>query len=187
VAFADEIQELIRSLDTDQTQGWIVDLSQNTGGNMWPMIAGIGPLLGEGTVGWFIDRDGGQLEWRYESGKSICNGEVVTACSKQAHEPRRAYPVGVLIGNQTGSSGEALVTAFSGREKTRLFGEETHGLSTGNQSHVLEDGATIYLTEVIFADRNGKRFGGVIKPDVEVPSDLDVLISVATKWLQEQF
>jgi carboxyl-terminal processing protease len=25
--------------------GWIVDLRSNTGGNMWPMIVGIGPLL----------------------------------------------------------------------------------------------------------------------------------------------
>ena len=29
-------------------------LRGNGGGNMWPMIAGVGPLLGEGPLGYFI-------------------------------------------------------------------------------------------------------------------------------------
>ena len=35
----------------------MIDLRPNTGDNCWPMLAGIGPLLGEGVCGYFTDRD----------------------------------------------------------------------------------------------------------------------------------
>ena len=37
--------------------GWIVDLRSNTGGNMWPMLAALGPLLDGGLVGAFTAPD----------------------------------------------------------------------------------------------------------------------------------
>src|SRR5438270_7244326 len=50
-AFATRVQELIRAVDQPPACGWIVNLRQNGGGLMWPMLAGIGPLLGEGEAG----------------------------------------------------------------------------------------------------------------------------------------
>jgi hypothetical protein len=38
------VQQLIRELDAQSSCGWIVDLRENTGGNMWPMLAGLGPV-----------------------------------------------------------------------------------------------------------------------------------------------
>jgi carboxyl-terminal processing protease len=49
-AFTDAIQSAIKAADSDQVRGWIVDLRGNGGGNMWPMIAGVGPILGTGTA-----------------------------------------------------------------------------------------------------------------------------------------
>ncbi len=46
LAFANGIQSVIRAADHDSLVGWIVDLRGNGGGNMWPMIAGVGPVLG---------------------------------------------------------------------------------------------------------------------------------------------
>ena len=63
-AFADAIQAAIRQADRAELAGWIVDLRGNTGGNMWPMLAGFGPVLGEGTAGFFIDPDGVGVPWR---------------------------------------------------------------------------------------------------------------------------
>jgi flagellar basal body rod protein FlgB len=52
--FADTIQQLIRKLDTEnEIKGWIVDLRRNSGGNMFPMIGGVGPLTGTGARGYF--------------------------------------------------------------------------------------------------------------------------------------
>ena len=33
------------------------DLRGNIGGNMWPMIAGVGPILGDGIIGWIVYYD----------------------------------------------------------------------------------------------------------------------------------
>ena len=50
-----QIQDQIKIMDHPYNIGWIVDLRGNGGGNMWPMLAGIGPILGEGIAGYFID------------------------------------------------------------------------------------------------------------------------------------
>jgi len=48
IDFATFIQNIIRGVDSSSIRGWIVDLRQNNGGNMWPMTACVGPILGEG-------------------------------------------------------------------------------------------------------------------------------------------
>ena len=56
-----------------------MDLRDNGGGNMWPMIAGIGPLLGDGLYGHFVDADEQVVRWGYENGASyIEDMDVVT-------------------------------------------------------------------------------------------------------------
>ena len=58
IVFARGIENQIKETDGEALKSWIVDLRGNTGGNMWPMISGIGSILGEGTAGYFIDPDG---------------------------------------------------------------------------------------------------------------------------------
>src|SRR6202042_1362834 len=47
-AFATSIQTILRTLQASRPCGWAVDLRGNGGGNIWPMLAGLGPLLGNG-------------------------------------------------------------------------------------------------------------------------------------------
>ena len=56
--FADILQGTVKKEDGKGVCGWIVDLRGNPGGNMWPMLAGIGPVLGEGRVGAFVGPEG---------------------------------------------------------------------------------------------------------------------------------
>jgi carboxyl-terminal processing protease len=69
--YATALQAVLRSLDSPATCGWIVDLRQNFGGNMWPMLAGIGPLLSPGTLGAFAARGGESAAWTYENGAAL--------------------------------------------------------------------------------------------------------------------
>ena len=48
--------------------GWIVDLRGNTGGNMWPMVAGVGPVLGNGVAGFFVPPVGASTPWSFPEG-----------------------------------------------------------------------------------------------------------------------
>src|ERR1700727_3834452 len=51
--YAADVRRILTELTAQSPKGWIVDLRGNTGGNMWPMLAGIGPILGDGVVGAF--------------------------------------------------------------------------------------------------------------------------------------
>src|SRR2546423_13644564 len=54
IHFADSLQKLIAGFDQQGIRKWIIDLRNNTGGNCWPMLTGLGPLLGNGVYGYFV-------------------------------------------------------------------------------------------------------------------------------------
>jgi hypothetical protein len=187
--YATRVQQVVREVDAKQPCGWIVDLRPNTGGNMWPMLAGIGPVLGEGQVGAFVDPDGQETLWYYKNGQALWEDVVLAQVEGPVYELKRPFPpVAVLTGRQTSSSGEAIVIAFRQRPDTRSFGEPTSGLSTGNLGFPLSDGATLYLTVSTFADRSGEVYGGPVIPDEIVvgPDSEDAIPQEAIDWLMSQ-
>lgn len=197
---ADTLQQIIRTLDAEQPCGWIVDLRANTGGNMWPMLAGIGPVLGEGQVGAFLDANGDKTYWYYFNGQSFTSdqadldGESSLPNDQIAVQVINPYqlsgptpPVAVLTSNQTASSGEAIVVAFRHRPNTRSFGQATMGLSTANGGFPLADGAMIFLTVATFVDREEEIYGMAISPDEITPvSDKKEVPQEAIDWLMSQ-
>ena len=187
--FADRLQDLIDSLDQFEPKGWILDLRNNSGGNCWPMLAGIGPVLGEGKCGYFMEL-GGKTSgaWFYKKGKSGIGKQRITKVSRKPYRlKQKNAPVAVLTGENTASSGEVVTVAFRGRPQTRSFGNPTAGLSTGNQNFRLKDGAQIFLTTTVYADRTKETYGAKIRPDSEVPEGSpgtpDPIIQAAKDWL----
>lgn len=182
IAFAEEIQDQIRNADSQEIKGWIVDLRGNIGGNMWPMLAGIGPILGEGVVGYFIDPDGSAQSWSYSSGASILDQRSLVQVSN-TYELLNPNPrVAVLLDQAVISSGEAIAIAFVGRENTQSFGSSTCGLSTANLGFSLTDGSTLFLTTAFMADRERNIFGVPIEPDVSTSDD--EIIQLAIDYIQ---
>lgn len=184
--FAANIQNSIKAQDSEAIRGWIVDLRSNGGGNMWPMLSGIGPILGVDTVGFFISPVGAQVWWGYrEDGASTSNGFVVHQ-SPILHRLRRDMPpVAVLTNIGTASSGEAVAIAFRKRIRTRSFGQATCGLSTANSGFTLADGAVLNLTVSTMADRTREAYGDRVVPD-EVVGPLDAVGNRAIAWLLSQ-
>jgi carboxyl-terminal processing protease len=177
-------------------RGWVVDLRENTGGNCWPMLAGIGPILGEGVAGYFASQ-GSTKEyiyelWGYEHGFSVSEKGLKMVVVTKPYKVKKALPIAVLIGNKTGSSGEVMVTSFKNHPRARLFGEPTGGYSTANWIYNLSDNATIELTTSVYADRKKVHYGKKIEPDVRVENtaanqDLtnDSVIKEALNWLKK--
>ncbi|MEW5984111.1 MAG: S41 family peptidase [Acidobacteriota bacterium] len=180
--FADGIQRAIISADRDDLIGWIVDVRGNGGGNMWPMIAGVGPVLGEGLVGYFIDPTGVESPWVYRDGASWLSGYVQQRVTAPYRLRRDRPRVAVLTDNGIASSGEATVVAFRQRQDTRSFGTPTCGLSTANRSFPMSDGATLNLTVSVMADRTRAMYGDSIVPD-EIVTDPGQLVQRAMAWL----
>jgi carboxyl-terminal processing protease len=193
--YAAAVRRLIADLSAQNPQGWVVDLRGNTGGNMWPMLTGIGPILGDGSLGSFVAADG-NVTWFYKDGKTGTRNPagLETVSLEVADSPvlvTPSTPVAVLVDSSTASSAEAITIAFHGRTDTRFFGTRTAGKSTAVQPFKLDDGAEVYLTTAIDADRTGKAFPDGFTPDEVIaynsssmPSESsDGVLQAAQKWL----
>ena len=189
--YADSLQNKIKQIDNKNLKGWVLDLRENTGGNCWPMLTGIGPLLGNGICGYFTNTTSEKSSWFYKNGESGINNYTITKVSNEPYELiDNSKPIAILTGYKTGSSGEVVVTAFHNKNNTKSFGENTAGLSTGNANFKLSDGSMILLTTSIYADRKGIVFGGEIRPDEivnfsyqSIGKPNDIVIKKAMEWI----
>jgi len=194
IEFADELQGTVERVDSTTVCGWVVDLRSNHGGNMWPMVTGIGPVVGEGHLGSFVTPEADTLKWHYENGASVYEGDIITAVSGTPYQLHRPFPpVAVLMGEQTASSGEAVLVAFQGRDRTKTFGHPTGGYTTAIRKFPLRDGAALYLAVAEFADRTGQVYKGKIYPDLrpntapsEIPTYEDPIVDTAQGWVENR-
>lgn len=185
-SFDEDAVAAIRAADAPARCAWVVDLRRNVGGNMWPMLHALRPILGEATPGYFVSSTGRE-EFSYRYGRGP--GGSAPAYRLQKPDP----PVAVLTSRLTVSSGEAITLAFRGRPATRSFGEATAGLPTSNQSFPLVDGAVLVVTVSREADRTGRVYDGRIAPDEDVAidwtrigTDDDPVLHAAAAWLRSQ-
>lgn len=183
-------QQVIRSKDDGARCGWIVDLRDNGGGTMWPMLLGMAPLLRTSVlnnedVGKFETSHGPQ-RWTLTASAVQLAGKPLLDFGQSGHMLRQpGAPVAVLFGPRTGSSGEASALAWRGRAQTRSFGQPTAGVSTGNVVHTLADGSRLVLTTSVMQDRDGRGDGLKIEPDQYTEGDAATL-AAAQQWLLAQ-
>ncbi len=184
-AYATQLQDMIRQLDAGQPCAWVVDLRNNSGGNMWAMLAGLGPLLGEGTLGAFDYGNGVTETWVYTDGSIFEGGEEITRVTSPVYQiDAQEAPVAVLTGWDTLSSGEAVAVAFRGRPETRSFGQPTGGYATAIELFPLEDGALLGITTALFADRDGILYTGPVIPDEVVSTSIGVPVGESIEMPQ---
>ena len=182
--FAEKMHGEIRDQDHGQLKGWIVDLRQNKGGNMWPMITGIGPILGEGTAGFFIDSNSDEKPFGYILGSSTFDGEPVVTITNAYTLVSPNAKVAILVDYATTNAAEAVAIAFSGKSETKSFGALTCGRASGIQTFQMSDGAVLYLTTSFLIDRNQVNKKGPLTPD-EVVSDPTLTFSKAVDWINQ--
>ena len=162
---------------------WILDLRANGGGNMWPMLGGLRPFVGEAGLGSFVSARGSTPLWHARDQVDLKPSVTLV--------PLETANVAVLTGPRTASSGEAVAISFIGRPHTRSFGLPTAGLSTANSTMILPDGAMLLLTTAVEADRTGKRYGEKLAPDETIPAAStgatdDPQLDRAVAWLKSQ-
>jgi len=183
--FASELQNIIRDLDkANGVKGWIVDLRGNAGGSgFFAIIAGLGPLLGDDTLGAFT---GAQLSWSYQNGKTLLGTRTKVNVKNFYTLKNPVNPVAVLINRNTASGGELAAISFSGKSNVKFFGQATAGYVIAIQPIPLPDGAILNITSSYIVDRNGKRFLDKIQPDEYAVSSKekgDAEKEAAIKWI----
>ncbi len=183
-AYADTLaQGLVAALPVspgaaDAVCGAVVDLRGNGGGDMGPMLAGLSPLLPDGTALEWIGRSLHSTPVTI-SGNGVRGGGTPTTTTAQG---KAHVPVAVLVDGQTASSGEATMLAFKGLD-ARTFGQPTAGYTTANMAYRLPDGAEFAVTTSFERDRTGRVYQGEpVEPD-EVTDHPE---QAAQQWLSHR-
>lgn len=164
--------------------GWIIDLRGDPGGNMWPMLLSVGPILGNGRLIGFTRKHQPPLWVSYHDG--TLSGAGYTARAPDPISNLKPAPaVAVITGPETHSAGEAVAIAFRGRPHSRSFGTRTGGATNSPTLYPLADHATIRFSTNWDIDRRGHIYRHPIQPDTPVaaPGGQDNAARTAAAWL----
>jgi carboxyl-terminal processing protease len=180
--FAEKVQDQIKLLEEGQPiKAWVIDLRNNRGGNIFPMIKGLSSIIGNDVCGYTLYTDR-EVPLSPKSGfaKKLDIPDYQAKCS--------TCRMAILIDSMTGSSGEFLTMVLKGLPGARTFGKPTGGATTSNEAIKLSDGSYLLLATAYMADRNRKKYIPNISPDVFTltkDKDHDYTLDAATAWLKE--
>lgn len=178
----------------ESNQRTLIDLRLNGGGNLWPMLLGLHPLLGDGPALTSITPGGHTATFGTSAASSWINwGSGPEPQFRWTDPPPQSAPpspprIAVLIGPWTMSSGEALAIALAARPNVRLFGEPTAGLTTVTNQYRLTDGSLLTLPVSRMGSPDGIPVTGPISPHETAewngwPGPDDAAAARARAWL----
>jgi C-terminal processing protease CtpA/Prc len=157
----------------DDIKGVVIDLRDNRGGNMYPMIAAVHRFIADDDILRFRTRK--RTQWIQLP--FVIQGTGVERMN------RIECPVAILTNEWTASSGEATLLCFRGLDYVRVFGSSTAGYASANQPFPLPGGDQLILTTGCDVARTGEVFcDDPIEPDqlTETPLE-DALEWIKTK------
>ena len=169
ILYAQKVLDAIPS----ELRGVVIDLQDNRGGNMYPMLAAVHRFFPEENLFDFHLRD---------------NSYTVTVSSVTNYVKIKkmdyiSCPVAILINSHTASSGEMVLLAFRGLNKVRTFGTNSAGYTTGNSTYDLPHNSTLVLTTSSVITRTGEDFCNVyVEPNVRTSTPLEDAIY----WINQQ-
>ena len=195
-AYARQARAAIAVGQAAGARAWVIDLRLNGGGNLWPMLLGLAPLLDSGVQMTMVGAEGKESDfgvsdaWAWIDWGKGPEMQLDWAGSPPTPAAKVNGRVAVLIGPWTMSSGEALAICLSGRSGVRTFGEPTAGLTTVTNTFPLSDGSVLNLPVSAMGDRAGRVVAGKVQPDVAAafddwPSATDAAAKAARAWALE--
>ncbi|WP_164845567.1 S41 family peptidase [Anaerosphaera multitolerans] len=174
--YADTLANKI--ITSKNLKGVVVDLRENGGGDMGPMLAGLAPLLPDGNLMYFESNRGTSP---VKLTKGLISGGGMPTRAKVGHIKVKTK-VAILTGENTASSAEATFISFMGLDNVKSFGKPTAGYASANTVIPLADGAEMVLTIA----RDKARTGEVFAEDPIVPDMVtDNPLEEAIKWINE--
>lgn len=196
-AYATSTRAAIRDIQKTSggVKGWIVDLRLNGGGNVWPMLIGLRPLLGDGVMATSLSKGAVAMRFGCDGDAGWLSGPTDADRVEQLKIDPVAgdsllatVPIAVLVHSWTMSSGELVAVALRDRCASRVFGEPTAGLTTSTFTATLDDGSLLTFPTHVFGGPAGRPVGARIEPDDVVPSigwpgGDDAVAGAASAWI----
>jgi len=176
--------DAVRSAAPTTTCGWVIDLRGNAGGNAYPMLVSVAPLLDDGHALGFQDREG-STDW-----VDVDNGNLIVPPDYGIDTPTVDFslsqPVAIVTGPDTSSAAETVVVAFATQADTFRIGDYTAGYTTGNESVTLRDGAVLAVSTSYYVDRTGTVYDGPIPPDSPRSAQSATVLDAAADWVESR-
>jgi hypothetical protein len=166
--------------------GAVIDLTDQAGGNAWPPLAVLQPLVTANNSARFVSRDGTRTAILSSANLDQIHPKFSTfgsgILSKIGKEP-----FAIVTASTTASAGEMLVMLLRGEKRSRVFGRPTYGATTGNSAVVLPDGGTLLLSVARYSLGDGPPVRGRIEPDEKTFwfASNDVAVRRAVEWVMK--
>jgi len=180
------IRDSICKLLSKNPKKLIIDLRTNIGGNMYPMLSGLGVLFPEMKLGG-DSKDGESFysDWEIKEGNFYMWGNQMTSIPLNCECKNKVRKYVVLTSRYTTSSGETVASSLKGQENITLVGERTAGYSSTNSWYQISE-EILFSPAIAYYMSIDKTFhkNGIV-PDIEFIEELDLLEPKSGKVMQK--
>jgi len=187
--YAKALYTEIAKYSNKNISAFILDFRNNSGGQLWPMLAGLSALIDSDNAGIGVFADGPRWNWWARGGKAGTSGKNFKNVNHSINGASFVdfdddLPIAVLISGTTGSSGEASVMSFIGSDKSCLIGQRSRAQATINQPFELDETTKIFIARGYFGNRDGGIYPTGISPNIKVDdSKGENSIEIARDWI----
>ncbi len=191
---ANWLYNAIAFLAKQNPKGWIIDLRLNAGGNIRPMMAGLAPFFDDGTISYYINREGKTEEISgFKDGNFEIDDKVQAVINTKIPRITNAK-IAVLTGPATASSAEGVAANFKQLKNTRLFGQSTAGLANSTNGFVFNNKQSYFLISTAYlGDKNKKKLAEYVEPHEIIKGTesftrlgADAVVHAAVKWVNKK-
>ncbi|MFP4298695.1 MAG: carboxyl-terminal processing protease CtpB [Spirulinaceae cyanobacterium] len=148
---AEQMKEAIEELETEDVEGFVLDLRGNPGGLLFASVDIARMWMETGAIVKTIDRQGGDQEYS-------ANRTALTT-----------LPLVVLVDNYSASASEILAGALKDSGRATIVGTRTFGKGTVQSVHSLSDGSGLAVTVSRYYPPSGVDINKKgITPDIEI-------------------
>lgn len=178
--FAGDRHNRARIQDGPDTKGWVIDLTTVNGGNIYPIIASLGPFYQQEILGYFIDAEGTEIPWGYSDDaafvRSATNKQTVVSDPYTLQDANAK--VVVVIDLPTAGAGEAATLSLKNRPNTLVIGRPSCGLASVTESFTLSNSDILVLATHHIADSEKEIFSGRLMPDEQIGNSAELLARI---------
>lgn len=180
--YAEKIRGKLLSLDRNQKiEGWIIDVSNNIGGQAGKEVLGLAPLFQKSLLGISKNGDGEYKKHTLKSNTYYRDTIPLAKLEMDSLMINTNKPIAILQGPKTVSAGEFLALAFKFQDKSRTFGQPTKGKTSDLELINFKSNAKLLLATDYWCNKEGNIIDGPIFPDVIC--SMEESLDLATEWI----
>ncbi len=185
--YVDTMAVQLRALDAQQPKAWIIDLTENDGGSIFPMIWHFASLIDVDSTYALVARDGVEEKQKVRMNNLNDHDQKMAKLFDLEYDQippidikNKNVPIVLLVSRFTSSSGEFFAAHFKGQKNVTIMGQTTSGHTSANEQFAVGNNYMINLTTSVIKDRIGKVYGikEGIKPDIPLTIDFAKVLGI---------